>query len=125
MENLQDILLSALITVLTAAVPVIVLHIRNYLQQLQADIAERLGADKFNELTYWAGIFIQVAEQKFGLEDNAAKREYVYDLLVEMSVKLGIDEFITEDDIDAILEGVFNSLKSGQIMARVGNVKLS
>lgn len=110
MEELYDVVFVALVSVLAAGVPVIVSRIWRLANGALARFEEQIGGEKFEQLREWAETLIRAAEQKAGLETNEQKYDYVFNLLRERAVELGVP--LSLNQLDALLEGVLSWIKS-------------
>ncbi len=84
-------------------------YVRPYLIMLEAKVADEVGYAQWQTIKEYAVTFIYAAAQKRGLDTPEARYEYVFNLLVSAAAELNIP--VTEDQIDALLEGTYNQVK--------------
>lgn len=72
-------------------------------------IKQRLGDDKYAELTNYVEWAVRCAEQIYTPEQWAEKKEYVMKYILAKAEEMKIE--LTEDDINILVEGVVNLVK--------------
>lgn len=73
-------------------------------------LKEKIGASRFGLLECYIAYAVRCAEQIY--TDNAEKKKYVYNYILEKSGQLGLE--LTPDDIDLMVEGAVNLIKKGR-----------
>ena len=72
-------------------------------------IKQRLGDDKYAELTNYVEWAVRCAEQLYTPEEWETKKEYVMTYIIAKAKELNIA--LTEEDINILIEGVVNLVK--------------
>lgn len=72
-------------------------------------IKEKIGAEKYEKAVEFCSVCIRSAEQVYSQEEWLLKKAYVLDLVSEYCNKIGLG--LNEAEIDALIEGLVNSIK--------------
>lgn len=108
-ELLWQLGLGILSLVISAVLPLLANQLRHYLLQLRDKAEAEIGSERFNLIWNFTETMIRAAEQHLGLETNAAKKTYVVDAVYTFATAQGWP--LTHEQIDDIVEGVFNAIK--------------
>ena len=74
-------------------------------------IRTKIGQDKMDQLTCFIDLAVHAAGQLYTPEEWERKKEYVLQLAADKALQLGLG--VTEDQLDAIIEGIVNAVKHG------------
>lgn len=74
-------------------------------------LKSKIGEDKYQKLIEFVKICVRAAEQLFPDGDGTIKKSYVRGLVSNYAQSLAIG--LNEAEIDAIIEGIVNSIKKG------------
>lgn len=100
----------AIINLVVAVIGVAIAAITRYVIPW---IKSKITESKWEQLISWAVVAIRAAKQTFPPEENEAKKEWVRDYLHGIiTFKLHIN--VNEDDLDRIIEGVYNEIKEAE-----------
>ena len=69
----------------------------------------KIGQDKMDQLNDFIELAVRAAEQLYTPEEWQQKKAYVLDLAEAKILQLGLG--LTEDQLDAIIEGIVNAVK--------------
>lgn len=112
-SGVMEALVSALVLVLLAAIPVIATVIRGLLQKLELEASNRIGEANWLATKDWASVLIKAAVQKAELVTNEQKKAFVMDHLRYFADEIGLD--ITDAQLDALIEGTLKELKTFEL----------
>lgn len=120
MENIDwsplvEAAVTAFIGVLTVLLPLLFNLIKSYLQRLELEAIDRLGESAWYEVKDWATILINAAQQKLDLDTPEKKKEFVLSHLMDIVEMYAIPA--TEDQIDALIEGILANMKASEQLA--------
>lgn len=108
-NELVQVLFDAAILVFPVLAGIIAYYLRTYLMSLGEKVSGEIGQAKYDMIVQWAEIMIRAAEQATGLEGDEAKKAYVFEELNTIVDQVGIP--ISDDQLDALIEGVYNAIK--------------
>ena len=72
-------------------------------------LKNKLGEDKYAELTNYVEWAVRCAEQIYTPDEYAKKKEYVMNYIIAKAKEMNIA--LSEEDIDILIEGVVNLVK--------------
>lgn len=72
-------------------------------------LKQRLGDDKYTELTEYVAWAVRSAEMLFSPEEWAEKKDYVVDHVIAKAKELKIE--LTEEDVNVLIEGLVHLIK--------------
>lgn len=72
-------------------------------------IKQKIGESKYEKIQSFTELAVRTAEQIFTNEENAKKKEYVYNYILSKANELGVG--MDEADVDLLVEGVVNLVK--------------
>lgn len=72
----------------------------------------KVGENKYDKLVEFTKICVRAAEQLFSDAENELKKSYVRSQIIIYADQLAIG--LNESQLDAIIEGIVNSIKKGQ-----------
>lgn len=76
-------------------------------------IKEKIGAEKFRNISTWVYKAVDAAEQIFPAGDNANKYKYVVDFIQTQAKKHGIE--LTDEEIRTLIEAAVNILPPSHV----------
>jgi hypothetical protein len=109
LEKLTPVLVNILILAVPALVGVLVYFAVPYLRALHAEVQARLTENQYYLIRSVVSTLIHSAEQLTGLDTNEKKRRYVLDMAATFAARYNIP--ISEDELDALLEGILKEIK--------------
>lgn len=112
-QPLVDALVAAAVLVIPAAAAVLVVYLRSYLTVLAKKAQAELGAANYELLLKLGRNLVLAAEQTFILGNNSGKKQFVMKMLRDFASQHNIP--ISEDQLDALVEGVLSGLKVEQV----------
>lgn len=74
-------------------------------------IKTKIGQDKMDQLNRFIELAVRAAEQLYTPEEWEQKKKYVLQLAAGEIQQLGLG--LTEEQLDAIIEGIVNAVKHG------------
>ena len=101
MNELTTVALKCLIMILATAITTVMIPY----------IKSRIGEEKWQKLQDYTAYAVRYAEQMYTPDQWQAKKEYVYNYVLQKANDLGIG--LDERDIDLLVEGVVNLIKRG------------
>lgn len=101
MNELTTVALKCLIMILATAITTVLIPY----------IKSRIGEEKWRKLQDYTAYAVRYAEQMYTPDQWQAKKEYVYNYVLQKANDLGIG--LDERDIDLLVEGVVNFIKRG------------
>lgn len=98
-HELVSVIIKSIVAILSVVVTTVIVP---YIKQ-------RLGDDKYAELTNYVEWAVRSAEQLFSPEEWQEKKDYVMTYIVTKAKELKIE--LTEEDINILVEGIVNLVK--------------
>ena len=98
-HELVSVIIKAVVAILSVVVTTVIVP---YVKQ-------RLGDDKYAELTNYVEWAVRCAEQLYSPEEYKEKKEYVMNYIIAKAAELKIE--LTENDINILVEGIVNLVK--------------
>ena len=98
-NEVVSVIIKAVVAILSVVVTTVVVP---YLKN-------KLGENKYAELTNYVEWAVRCAEQIFTKEEFEKKKEYVMKYIIAKSAEMNIA--LTEEDINILIEGVVNLVK--------------
>lgn len=98
-HELVSVIIKAIVAILSVMVTTVIVP---YIKQ-------RLGDDKYAELTNYVEWAVRCAEQIYTPEQWAEKKDYVMTYIIAKAAELKIE--LTEEDINILIEGVVHLIK--------------
>jgi|GEM_PF-4201950 hypothetical protein len=108
-----EALVSALVLVLLAAIPVLATVAKGLLQKLELEAVNRIGEAKWAAAKDWAATLIKAAAQKAELVTDEQKKDFVMLHLRYFVDTIGLP--ITDSQLDALIEGTLKELKTFEL----------
>lgn len=98
-NELVSVIIKSIVAILSVVVTTVIVP---YIKQ-------RLGDDKYAELTNYVEWAVRSAEMLYTPEQWAEKKEYVMNYIIAKAGELNIE--LTENDINVLVEGIVHLIK--------------
>lgn len=98
-NELVSVIIKSIVAILSVVVTTVIVP---YIKQ-------RLGDDKYAELTNYVEWAVRSAEMLYTPEEWAEKKEYVMNYIIAKAGELNIE--LTENDINVLVEGIVHLIK--------------
>jgi hypothetical protein len=110
LDALIDAGIAALVVLLPVVIGIITYRLEGYLKQLRDEAENKVGKEKLDRLLAFTEVMIRAAEQFVNLDTDEKKKDFVAKKVSEWVLEYDLP--LDADQIDAIIEGIYNGMKN-------------